>query len=205
LVVPAGTCEKAHCSFWQQEDGASIMTADIPRDAQTAAMNVRHRAKQVLSPVAAIAAIVYFLIDAVFLSIIRPVGEAIGKLPIFDSVREWLASLGPYPTLALFVVPLVVLEPVKPVGAYLIATGHIFSGVSLIVIGEVLKITIVERLFHFSKDKLMTIAAFAWGYNWLLARLNYLKAQPLWQAASKKLASLKDAARRLVRRFRTSR
>ena len=180
------------------------MAADIPRDTPITARKFRRRAKQVLGPVALVAAVLYFLIDAVFLSIIRPVAKAIGKLPIFDSVKEWLAALGPYPTLALFLAPLVVLEPVKPVGAYLIATGHVFSGVGVIAVGEVLKITIVERLFHFSKDKLMTIAVFAWGYNWLLACLAYVQAQPLWQAASKHLASLKDIARGWVRRFRTS-
>jgi hypothetical protein len=33
--------------------------------------------------------------------------------------------------------------------------------ISLIAIGEVLKTVLVERLFHFSRDKLMTIPAFA--------------------------------------------
>jgi hypothetical protein len=47
----------------------------------------------------------------------------------------------------LFLVPVIILEPVKPVGAYLIATNHLVSGVSLIAIGELLKIVIVERLF----------------------------------------------------------
>ena len=180
------------------------MAANIPRDTPITARKVRHRAKQALGPIALVAAILYFLIDALFLSIVRPLAKTIGELPIFDSVREWLASLGPYPTLALFLVPIVVLEPAKPIGAYLIATGHVFSGVGVIVVGEVLKITVVERLFHFSKDKLMTIAVFAWGYNWLAVWLAYLQAQPLWQAAAKHLASLKDIARGLVRRFRTS-
>jgi hypothetical protein len=35
----------------------------------------------------------------------------------------------------LFLVPVIILEPVKPVGAYLIATGHLVSGISLIAIG----------------------------------------------------------------------
>ena len=83
--------------------------------------------------------------------------------------------LGPYPTLVPFLVPVIILEPVKPVGAYLIATGHLVSGVSMIAIGEVLKIVLVERLFHFSRDKLMSIPAIARVYNWAEAWLEYFR------------------------------
>lgn len=172
------------------------MPADnVSHAAPTAAPKARHRAKQVLSPIASLVAILYFLIDAIFLSIIRPIAITIGKLPIFNSVREWLTSLGRYPTLALFLVPVAVLEPAKPLGAYLMAKGHIFYGVGIIAVAEILKITIVERLFHFSRDKLMTIPAFAWGYNWVMVWLAYVQAQPLWQAASAQLAKLKIVVR----------
>jgi hypothetical protein len=98
---------------------------------------------RVLSPVAAAAAAFYFLIDAIFLSavrtIIRPLARALSRLRIFNALAAWLASLGPYPTLVLFLVPVIILEPVKPVGAYLIATGHLVSGISLIAIGATTK------------------------------------------------------------------
>ena len=173
----------------------------------TAATKPRHQTKQVLSPIASLVAILYFLIDAIFLSIIRPIAIVIGKLPIFDSLRQWLTSLGRYPTLALLLVPVAVLEPAKPLAAYLMAKGHVFYGLGIIALAEVLKITIVERLFHFSRDKLMTIPAFAWCYNWVMVWLAYVRAQPLWQAASALLAELKlvargwkDYAARLLRR-----
>lgn len=166
---------------------------------------VRRRAKQVLGPIALAVAILYFLIDALFLSIIRPVARAVGRLPVFKFMEERLKSLGPYPTLTLFLVPVVVLEPAKPLGAYLIATGHVVYGVTLVGVAEVLKIAVVERLFHFSRDKLMTIAAFAWAYNWLMVWLGYLRNQPLWQAVAKRFDTIKVAARRLFKRPRAAR
>src|SRR4051812_38767537 len=57
---------------------------------------------------------------------------------------------------SLFAVPLIVLEPVKPVGLYLIASGNVIDGTVLIGVGEIAKITIVERIFHAGRDKLMT-------------------------------------------------
>ena len=54
-------------------------------------------------------------------------------------LRAWIRSLRPYPSLALFSVPVIMLEPVKPVAAYLAATGHGEQIVTLIV-GELLKL-----------------------------------------------------------------
>lgn len=88
----------------------------------------------------------------------------------------------PYPTLALFLVPLVLLEPIKPFSAYIIASGHIIFGVLVLGLGEVLKITIVERIFHIGRDKLMTIKAFAWIYNFASEWLTWLQALPPWQS-----------------------
>jgi hypothetical protein len=99
----------------------------------------------------------------------------------------------------------VVLEPAKPLGAYLIATGHVVYGITLVGVAEVLKIAVVERLFHFSRDKLMKIAAFAWAYNWLMVWLGYLRNQPLWQAVAKRFSTIKAAARRLFKRPRAIR
>ena len=162
---------------------------------------------RVLSPVVAAVAALYFLIDAVFLSavraIIRPLARALSRLRIFNALAAWLASLGPSPTLVLFLVPVIILEPVKPVGAYLIATGHLVSGISLIAIGEVLKIVLVERLFHFSRDKLMTIPAFARVYNWAEAWLEYFRSQPLWRATLRHPTSIKATAGRILKRLKT--
>jgi hypothetical protein len=167
---------------------------------------VRRRVSRVLNPAAAVAAALYFLIDAVFLSAIRtiigPLARALSRLRIFNALAAWLVSLGPYPTLVLFLVPVIILEPVKPVGAYLIATGHLVSGISLIVIGEVLKIVLVERLFHFSRDKLMTIPAFARVCNWAEAWLAYFRSQPLWQATLRQFAAIKALAGRILNRLK---
>ena len=69
------------------------------------------------------------------------------------------------PSLALFSVPVIILEPVKPVAAYLAATGQMVSSVVTLIVGELLKLVLVERLFSLTRDKLMKIPAFAWAYT----------------------------------------
>lgn len=61
---------------------------------------------------------------------------------------------------ALFAVPLIILEPVKPIAAYLIATGQIAAGITVLAAGEILKV-IIERLFKLCRRKLLNIPLFA--------------------------------------------
>jgi hypothetical protein len=60
-----------------------------------------------------------------------------------------------------------------------------------------LKITIVERLFHVGRDKLMSIPAFARAYEYLMSLLSYLHSLPIWQAMLKRARAVKGAVRRI--------
>ena len=155
--------------------------------------------RAVVTPVVAIFAIVYFLIDALFLSMLRPVGRLLGRLEPIILLSGWVRSLPPYPTLILFLVPLAVLEPAKPVGFFLMATGHLWAGVLVIAVAEVLKIVIVERLFHMSRDKLLTIRWFARIYRFVKGWLDWLRALPAWQATRRVFISMRSWFRRLFR------
>jgi hypothetical protein len=141
--------------------------------------------KTIFEPLIIVAAAIYFVIDALALSILKPFLRQIAKLKLFRFIALWIASLGPYPTLVLFVIPLALLEPVKPFSAYLIASGHFINGMVVLVLGEVLKIIIVERIFYIGRDKLMTIKVFAWAYNFVSAWLSWVQALPSWQAVKR--------------------
>jgi hypothetical protein len=137
--------------------------------------------------------------NAVFISLIKPLGKWLSKLPIFARIDDLIRSLGPYPTFALFAVPVIVLEPIKPVGLYLIAEGKVVDGAVLIAIGEIAKITIIERIFHAGRDKLMTIPAFAWCYERVMAFRAYLETLAVWQAMLKALRAIKERGKTNIR------
>jgi hypothetical protein len=157
--------------------------------------------KHVLKPFVFLLAAIYFLVDAVFLTIARPIARWLANLWIFDRLRTWIVALPPYPTLALFMVPVLILEPVKPVAAYLTATGHIMSGLTVLLVGELLKLILIERLFCISRDKLMSIAAFAWCYDKLRQAREWFESFRVWQLARR----LRLLASYLVRRHVHSR
>jgi hypothetical protein len=110
---------------------------------------------------------------------------------------RWIALLSPYAILALFLIPLILLEPVKPLSAYLVASGQFKLGMLVLVVGEILKITVVERIFHIGRDKLMTIKAFAWGYNFVSGWVTWIQALPSWQAVKHSFAGFMHWARKL--------
>ena len=122
--------------------------------------------RRIFRPVGFVLVAVYFAVDAVFSYVTRPFVGWIGKHPAFNRIRAWIVSLNAYSALALFAVPVMVLEPVKPVAAYLMATGHLVSGLGSLVGAEILKLTVVERLFQLNRNKLLSIRAFAWGYGY---------------------------------------
>jgi hypothetical protein len=142
-------------------------------------------------------AIVYFLMDAIFATVAIPLSKWLAARWCFERIRLWIVSLRPYPTLALFVIPLVILEPAKPVAAYLIATGHVVLGVAVLAICEILKLVIIERLFSVSRDKLLSIPAFAWCYGKYAVAKSWLTSLPAWQMAMR----WRRAAQALVTRL----
>ena len=119
-------------------------------------------------------------------------------------MRKWIGSLRPYPSLALFAVPLIVLEPVKPVAAYLIATGQIATGMTMLAIGEILKLVIVERLFKLCRRKLLKIPMFAWGYGHWRQGVDWIVSMRAWQAARRWSLKIKGLLHKLIMRSKRS-
>ena len=163
-------------------------------------MNHRRILKHIFKPLVVVLAAIYFVIDGVILAVLRPLLNRIGHLKLFRCIAMWIESLGPYPTLAVFLIPLILLEPVKPISAYLIASGHFVSGVLGLVLAEVLKILIVERVFLIGRPKLMTIRAFAWTHDFVVGWLTWLRASPPWQAVRRSFGGFEQWLRKLKRR-----
>ncbi len=136
------------------------------------------------TPIFAIA-LVYFIVDGVFSYVTRPITVWIARQRLFERVRLWITSLRPYPSLALFAVPVIILEPAKPLSGYLIGTGHFFAGAVIFITAEVLKLTVVERLFQLNRDKLLSIPAFACGYRYWRAMMEIVESLEVWKAARK--------------------
>lgn len=76
-------------------------------------------------------------------------------------LRRRIERLGPYPSLALMVVPLALVEPLKVVAVFIAGEGHWLTGSVALVVAYALSVLVVERLFRIVKPKLLTLPWFA--------------------------------------------
>ena len=149
-------------------------------------------------------AALYFLVDVVLFVLAKPVLRWVADCWVFESVRAWIVSLGPYPTLALFIAPVILLEPIKPVAAYLTATGHFVEGLMVLIFGELLKFLLVERLFRLSREKLISIPAFAWCYDKFCQAQDWVATLQAWQFTRRLTVLAKHAIQNYVLEFKTA-
>ncbi len=154
--------------------------------------------KRILQPVAYTLAAIYLLADALFMGLAKPIADWVAGHIALKKLRAWIRSLPPYPSLALFSVPMVLLEPVKPVSAYLAATGQLLNATLVFISGELLKLVLLERLFSLTRTKLLKIPAFAWVYGHYKQAIAWLKASKAW----KTMHSLRAAALDQIRNWR---
>jgi hypothetical protein len=89
---------------------SSFIEMDATSGAKVSASQPRIRVGRALKPVVVVFAVLYFLIDALFFGLIKPFGTWLSKFRIFSRLGRWVRSLGPYSTLALFVIPFVVAQ-----------------------------------------------------------------------------------------------
>jgi hypothetical protein len=160
--------------------------------------------KSLLKSVMIIFVVVYIGVDAVFFTIAKPVGDWVGKWKILDGLKSWIVSLRPYPTLVLFIVPVIVLEPLKPFAAYLVVTGHIKVALTVLAVGEIVKLAVLERLLAISRDKLMLIPVFCWTYRKFCQTRKWLESTETWQAARRWSRPAHDAVRRHAMHLKAS-
>ncbi|MBA7473547.1 MAG: hypothetical protein DI543_02645 [Bradyrhizobium icense] len=83
----------------------------------------------------------------------------------------------------------------RRLNGYLLGTGHFFLGAIVFITAEVLKLTVVERLFQLNNRKLLSIPAFAWGYGYWRRMMDFLESTITWRAARRAAIQAADWVR----------
>jgi hypothetical protein len=78
-----------------------------------------------------------------------------------SACRRAIDRLGPYQSLALLLIPLSIVEPLKLVAVAVAGHGHWVTGTGMIIAAYAVSILLVERLFEVVKPKLLTLDWFA--------------------------------------------
>jgi hypothetical protein len=80
--------------------------------------------------------------------------------------RRKIQRLGPYQSLILVLIPVMLAEPLKIVALWVAGEGHWLTGTAMIVAAYAASLLVVERLFKIAKPKLMTLNWFARLWTW---------------------------------------
>ncbi|OWQ83211.1 hypothetical protein CDN99_26590 [Roseateles aquatilis] len=125
---------------------------------------------------------------------------AIGRLPVFRQLEAAVRRLPPYVALVVFLLPGLLLLPVKLLALWVIGSGRPGLGVAVIVLAKVLGTAIVARLFALTQPALMSLPWFARLYTrwtvWKDGLLAWVRASAAWRMAR----AIKLRIRRMLRR-----
>jgi hypothetical protein len=88
------------------------------------------------------------------------------KMTVLSGVRRRIQKMGPYPSMALLALPMMLVEPLKIVALFVVGKGHWLTGTGMIIAAYAVSLLFVERLFKVVKPKLMTLSWFAKGWSW---------------------------------------
>jgi hypothetical protein len=85
-----------------------------------------------------------------------------------DSIQRFLKRLGPYQSVLILAVPLVIVEPLKLVALFVVGGGHFIAGLLVVICAYAGSLLITERLFVVLKPKLLTLPWFAVAWQWIV-------------------------------------
>jgi hypothetical protein len=121
-------------------------------------------------------------------------------IPFVARLEAWISSVPPYVALAIFVLPSLLLLPVKILALMSITHGHPTLGLIIIVSAKVLGTALVARLYTLTQRALLSLPWFA-RYRDIVLRFKdrmiaQLRATHAWQQVEAGLAAFKAARRR---------
>lgn len=156
--------------------------------------------------VATVLVVVWAILDELLFPLFRPLIAALSRLRIFETLAVLIARTPPYGVLVLLAVPFVVIEPLKVVALYWIATGWFVRGVLLLIGSYVLSIFTVDRIYHTGRGQLMKIGWFARLMTWIGGLRDrayaWVRTTAAWQWAARMAAEIRGWVRGL---FQTAR
>ncbi len=153
--------------------------AETSSNPALAALRVAGRA------VATVVVVVWTALDELLFPLVRPLVGWLSGLRLFEALGALIGRLPPYVVLALLAVPFVLIEPLKVLALYWIATGWFIRGIGLLIVSYLLSILTLDRIYHAGHAPLMRIAWFARLMGWLTRlrdrALSLVKATAAWR------------------------
>jgi len=130
--------------------------------------------RYLLRPLLILLALV-FLFEAWLWSHLAPiVGSIVALVPwarFKARVAAAIERLPPYPTLLVFLVPVVLLLPLKFLGLWLLARGYWLGALGVLALAKMVSLGVTAFIFDLTRPKLLQLNWFRWFYEHMLVWL----------------------------------
>src|SRR3954468_21274361 len=161
------------------------------------AARIRRRIRRLLTLPLVLVAVVLVLFDDLFRPWVKAAVARLARLPLWRWIESRIERLPPYATLALFLIPIAIIEPLKVYALYLMGSGHVIAGILTFVVAKIMGVGLAERLFAISRDKLLSIGWFAWCFDRAVALKDtvhdWVTQSPAWALAMRLTARPRGA------------
>jgi len=146
--------------------------------------------RRLLAPLVYLAAIVLLCEEWLWAIGARAL-QRISGWPPLAALERWIVRLPPYVALAVFVLPALLLFPVKLLALMAIAHGHALSGLLVILLAKLGGAAAVARLYALTRPALLSLPWFARRHGQFMAMkdrwIARLQATLAWRQASAQL------------------
>jgi hypothetical protein len=127
-------------------------------------------------------------------------GAGLADWPLLAAAETRVRLLPPWGALCLFVLPGLLLLPVKLLAVVAIAHGHAISGIATIVAAKLGSAVVVARLYALTLPTLLAVGWFARCHGWFMTLKNHwvgrLRASHVYLQAGRLLRAMRRALRR---------
>jgi hypothetical protein len=155
--------------------------------------------KRLLGPPLTLLAALWVVFEEVLVAWVQRQMARLAQVPAVARLEAWLRTLPPYVGATLFLVPTVLLLPVKLAAVVLLAKGQVLAATAVLVLGKVVGTAIAARLYRILHPALSTLPWFVRAETWVFLwrdRLHaWLYAQPAWLAAVTAVRALRAQVR----------
>jgi hypothetical protein len=122
-----------------------------------------------------------FLFEAWLWSHLAPVVAWIVNLLAVPALKRrlaaWITRLPPAAAVAVFVVPVLLVLPMKLFGVWMLSRGSWLGALAVLAVAKVLSVGLTAFIFQLTRDKLLQLAWFRWVYDRVVSALGWAHRQ----------------------------
>src|SRR5215207_2389973 len=101
--------------------------------------------------------------------LLKPLWILLALVFLFEA---WLwEHLPPYPTLLIFLIPVILLFPLKLLGLWMLAHGSWLGAMAVLALAKIVSMGVMAFIFEVTRPKLMQLGWFRWIYEHVMMGL----------------------------------